>query len=64
MLTKRKINQGVFKNVVIISRNISNFGAKAFSIYSAAKILLSEDVRWIIGQQLTVDGGRTVNITG
>jgi NAD(P)-dependent dehydrogenase (short-subunit alcohol dehydrogenase family) len=28
------------------------------------KFLLSDDARWITGQQLTVDGGRTINITG
>lgn len=33
-------------------------------IYEAVKFLLSEDARWITGQQLYVDGGRTVNITG
>lgn len=33
-------------------------------IYEAVKFLLSEDSRWITGQQITVDGGRTVNITG
>lgn len=33
-------------------------------IYEAVKFLLSDDSRWITGQQLTVDGGRTVNITG
>lgn len=33
-------------------------------IYQAVRFLLSEEARWITGQQLTVDGGRTVNITG
>ena len=33
-------------------------------IYEAVRFLLSDDSRWITGQQLTVDGGRTVNITG
>lgn len=33
-------------------------------IYEAVKFLLSDDARWITGQQLYVDGGRTVNITG
>lgn len=33
-------------------------------IYCAVKFLLSDDSRWITGQQLTVDGGRTSNITG
>ena len=33
-------------------------------ICGAVKFLLSEDARWITGQQLVVDGGRTINITG
>jgi NAD(P)-dependent dehydrogenase (short-subunit alcohol dehydrogenase family) len=33
-------------------------------IYEAVKFLLSDEARWITGQQITVDGGRTVNITG
>ncbi len=128
-LINKKINHNTLKSVVFISSNISNFGAKAFSVYSSTKagldglmrslavelapnvrvnsvlpggvrtrmtedmyqdedlisrmaatyplglgnvfdichavgFLLSEDARWITGQQLTVDGGRTVNITG
>jgi len=129
VLTKKKINQNTLKNIVFISSNISNFGAKAFSAYasskaavdglmrclsvelapavrvnsvlpggvrtamtehmyqdteliermaatyplglgttqdicSAVKFLISNEARWITGQQLTVDGGRTINITG
>lgn len=33
-------------------------------IYETVKFLLSDEARWITGQQLYVDGGRTVNITG
>lgn len=122
-------NKKALKSAVFISSNISNFGAKAFSVYSSSKagldglmrslavelapsvrinsvlpggvrtrmtesiyqdeelvsriaatyplglgsvsdiyhtvrFLLSEESRWITGQQITVDGGRTVNITG
>jgi NAD(P)-dependent dehydrogenase (short-subunit alcohol dehydrogenase family) len=32
-------------------------------IYGVVKFLLGEDSRWITGQQLIVDGGRTINIT-
>ena len=128
ILAGRK-NQKALKSAVFISSNISNYGAKAFSIYSSAKsgldglmrslavelapdvrinsvlpggvktrmtehmyededlikrmeslyplglgkvddichvvqFLLSDDARWITGQQITVDGGRTINITG
>ncbi len=128
-LVNKKINNNSLKSVVFISSNISNFGAKAFSVYSSSKagldglmrsmaielapkvrlnsvlpggvrtrmtenmyqdkelisrmsstyplglgnvtdiykavrFLLSDDARWITGQQITIDGGRTVNITG
>lgn len=124
-----RINQKALESAVFISSNISNFGAKAFSVYGSAKagldglmrslavelapkvrfnsvlpgsvrtrmtehiyenqelinriattyplglgftsdiyhavkFLLSDDARWITGQQLTIDGGRTVDITG
>jgi NAD(P)-dependent dehydrogenase (short-subunit alcohol dehydrogenase family) len=129
VLTQRKINSDSLKTVVFISSNISNFGAKAFSIYGASKgaldslmrslavelapkvrvnsvlpgaihtgmtknifenkeglermakdyplglgeandifelvgFLISEKSKWITGQQFTVDGGRTINISG
>ena len=129
VLLQRKVNESALKNVVFISSNISNFGAKAFSLYSASKagidglmrslavelapavrvnsvlpgaihtpmttsifqdeekaksmlstyplgegfpediadmveFLLSEKSKWITGQQFTVDGGRTINISG
>jgi NAD(P)-dependent dehydrogenase (short-subunit alcohol dehydrogenase family) len=129
VLLQRKVNKSALRSVVFISSNISNFGAKAFSIYAASKgaldslmrclavelspmvrvnsvlpgavqtemtqdifnnhearermaqsyplgfgkpediydavnFLISEKSRWITGQQLTVDGGRTINISG
>ncbi|MDR2036302.1 MAG: SDR family oxidoreductase [Bacteroidales bacterium] len=127
-LMQRKINNLAMKNIVFISSNISNMGAKALSVYGASKgaldslmrclavelaphvrvnsvlpggvktemtesiyeneevlkrmeatyplglgfpediaeavvFLLSEKSRWITGQQITVDGGRTINVT-
>lgn len=129
LLTNKKINNSALNNVVLISSNISNRGAKAMSTYGSSKaaldglmrglavelapkvrvnsvlpgavvtemtkaifeneevssrmsaqyplgiglpndvaeavsFLLSEQSRWITGQQLTVDGGRSINITG
>ncbi|MDR0605450.1 MAG: SDR family oxidoreductase [Bacteroidales bacterium] len=129
ILTKKKLNKDCLKNIVLISSNISKFGAKASSAYGASKsatdglmrclaielapnirvnsvlpggmrtamtaqiyenqdvvdrmnattplgegtvkdipgvvhFLLSNESRWITGQQITVDGGRTINITG
>jgi len=129
VLMQRSINSSALKGIVFISSNISNFGAKAFSVYAASKaaldalmrclavelaprvrvnsvlpgaihtemtdnifqnketvdrlsdsyplglgqpediysmvdFLVSEKSRWITGQQLVVDGGRSINITG
>jgi NAD(P)-dependent dehydrogenase (short-subunit alcohol dehydrogenase family) len=129
VLTKKKINNDSLNNMVFISSNISNYGAKASCAYGASKssidglmrclaielapkvrvnsvlpggvrsamteqiyenkevvermasatplgegtvkdipgivkFLLSDEARWITGQQITVDGGRTINITG
>lgn len=128
-LMNRKLNDTALRSVVLVSSNISNFGAKAFSVYGASKgavdslmrslavelaprirvnsvlpggvrtgmtehmyqdqelidrmaesyplglgdtgdiyeavnFLLSDKAKWVTGQQFTVDGGRTVNITG
>lgn len=129
LLCNKKANSSALNNVVLISSNISNRGAKAMSTYGSSKaaldglmrslavelapkvrvnsvlpgavitemtksifeneevsnrmsaqyplgiglpndiaeavgFLLSEQSRWITGQQLTVDGGRSINITG
>ena len=128
-LTNKRLNANALKSIVLISSNISNFGAKAFSVYGASKsaldgimrslavelapnvrinsvlpgsvrttmteqifeneeliermsatyplglgdvndiyeavaFLLFDHSRWITGQQLFVDGGRTINISG
>lgn len=127
-LLKKAVNQKRLENIVFISSTVSNFGAKAFSVYSASKgaldslmrclavelapdvrvnsilpgglstpmtegmladaelagrmekmyplglgtaghvadlarFLVSDASRWITGQQIVIDGGRTVNIT-
>lgn len=128
VLASRRVNNSNLETVVLISSNISNFGAKAHCLYSsskaaldglmrslavelaphtrvnsilpgavetrmtsqiyanqelvdkmlssyplgrgmttdiakAVKFLCEDDSRWITGQQLTVDGGRTVNLS-
>ena len=129
VLVQKKINASALESIVFVSSNISNYGAKAFSVYAASKgaldslmrclavelaprvrvnsvlpgaiqtgmtknmfentevidrmvktyplgfgkvedippmieFLLSEGSRWITGQQITIDGGRTINVTG
>lgn len=128
VLLNKKVNQGKLESVVLVSSNISNFGATAHSLYSASKsgldgfmrsaavelapkvrvnsvlpgaletrmtadiyqnkelveemekafplgkgetldianavkFLLGPESKWITGQQLTVDGGRTINLS-
>ena len=128
VLTSRRINGNNLKSVIFISSNISNRGARSFSIYGSSKsaldglmrnlamelaptvrvnsvlpggmitemtkeifsdeakkaefeknyplgigtpldisgivdFLLSDSSKWITGQQITVDGGRTIDIT-
>jgi NAD(P)-dependent dehydrogenase (short-subunit alcohol dehydrogenase family) len=36
---------------------------EATDIVNVVEFLISEKSRWITGQQIVVDGGRTVNIT-
>lgn len=129
VLTNRKANNGALLDVVFISSNISNMGAKGMSAYGASKgaidtlmrclaielapktrvnsilpgavltemthhifendevrsrmeatyplgigepndifqvvdFLLSDKSKWITGQQIIVDGGRSINISG
>lgn len=128
VLSSKKLNDKALKSAVFISSNISNFGAKAHSVYGSSKaaldglmrslaielapnvrinsvlpgaikttltahifedenlikkmeatyplglgctgdianvveFLLSENSKWMTGQQIIVDGGRTINIT-
>lgn len=46
-LIQKKINKGALKSVVFISSNISNRGAKAFSIYAASKGALDSFMRCV-----------------
>ena len=107
-LNNKKANNSRLENVVFISSNISNFGAKALcapktrvnsilpgailtemteqifsndevksrmdreyplglgnvnDIFNMVDFLLSDQSRWVTGQQFIVDGGRTINIT-
>jgi NAD(P)-dependent dehydrogenase (short-subunit alcohol dehydrogenase family) len=45
LLLLRKINGNTLKSVVFLSSNISNFGAKAFSIYASSKAALDSIMR-------------------
>ena len=64
---RTRMTEHLYQNEELISRMASTYPlglGQTCDIYHAVRFLLSEDSRWITGQQLTVDGGRTVNITG
>lgn len=61
------LTEHVFEDDDLINRMKDTYPlglGTTIDIYEAVKFLLSDDSRWITGQQLTVDGGRTINITG
>ena len=61
------MTEHLYENAALIERTDATYplgSGNVNDIYGAVKFLLSEDARWITGQQLVVDGGRTINITG
>ena len=61
------LTEHVFEDEILINRMKETYPlglGTTTDIYDAVKFLLSDESRWITGQQLYVDGGRTVNITG
>jgi NAD(P)-dependent dehydrogenase (short-subunit alcohol dehydrogenase family) len=61
------MTEQTYQNAELIERMDANYPlgpGYATDIAHAVKFLLGEDARWITGQQLFVDGGRTINITG
>ena len=61
------MTENMYQDDVLIQRMASTYPlglGNVSDICLATKFLLSEDSRWITGQQLVVDGGRTINVTG
>ena len=61
------LTEHIFEDEELINRMAETYPlglGTTTDIYEAVRFLLSEEARWITGQQITVDGGRTVNITG
>jgi len=61
------MTEHLYENTALIERMDATYPlgpGNVNDICGAVKFLLSEDARWITGQQLVVDGGRTINITG
>lgn len=64
---KTALTEHIFEDEDLINRMAATYPlglGTTTDIYEAVGFLLSEEARWITGQQITVDGGRTVNITG
>ncbi len=61
------MTSGVFENEEVVSRMKDTYplglGTVA-DIASVVDFLISEKAKWITGQQITVDGGRTIDISG
>ena len=61
------MTEHVFEDEELIGKMAAGYPlglGKESDIASAIEFLLSDGARWITGQQLVVDGGKTVNISG
>ena len=64
---RTRMTEHMYENEDLIERMAATYPlglGQTSDIYHAVRFLLSDEARWITGQQITVDGGRTVNITG
>ena len=64
---RTSLTEHIFEEEALINRMKETYPldlGSTIDIYEAVKFLLSNESRWITGQQIYVDGGRTVNITG
>lgn len=62
-----EMTQNIFEDQELADRMNATYPlgiGRPEDIFEAVAFLLSDNARWITGQQLTVDGGRTINITG
>lgn len=62
-----EMTQNIFENQELADKMSATYPlgiGRPEDIFEAVAFLLSDNARWITGQQLTVDGGRTINITG
>ena len=64
---RTRMTEGIFANAEVVERMKGQYPlglGNPSNIADAAAFLLSEKASWITGQQLTVDGGATIDITG
>lgn len=61
-----EMTQDIFNNKEVIEKMEKTYPlgiGETNDIYQIVNFLLSENSKWITGQQITVDGGRSINIT-
>jgi NAD(P)-dependent dehydrogenase (short-subunit alcohol dehydrogenase family) len=61
-----EMTQDIFDNEDVLKKMKETYPlgiGKTEDIYPVVDFLLSENSKWITGQQITVDGGRSINIT-
>lgn len=64
---RTRMTEQMYQNEELINRMSSTYPlglGDVTEIRDVVCFLLSDKARWITGQQITVDGGRTINITG
>jgi len=64
---RTEMTEPIFENKDVLERMKNQYPlglGETLDIANAVNFLISEQARWITGQQITVDGGRTINITG
>ena len=62
-----EMTKAIFENEEVKARMSAMYPlgiGEAEDIYQMVDFLLSPNAKWITGQQFTVDGGRSINITG
>ena len=64
---RTRMTEGIFANAEVVERLKGQYPlglGNPSNIADAVAFLLSEKASWITGQQVTVDGGATIDITG
>ncbi|MEG2184748.1 MAG: SDR family oxidoreductase [Cloacibacillus sp.] len=64
---RTEMTEDICKDTALMERMEATYPlgmGKPENIAAAVKFLLSDDGSWITGQTITIDGGRTINITG
>ncbi len=65
-LVETNMSEGIFKDPFLLERTLSQYPLKTGrpeDIANMVEFLLSEKSKWITGQQMVVDGGRSINIS-